>query len=82
MAAEVARALGPSRDPGPISGEAAEHARRTAAVAERTLATLSTDGWRAVLGSGITIDRAHRLGADRVTERSGADPLALRAART
>ena len=82
MAAEVARALETSRDISPLSGEAAQHARRTAAVAGRTLTTLSSDGWRAVLGSGVTIDRAHRLGADRVTERTGANPLAARAART
>jgi hypothetical protein len=79
MAAEVTRGLERSRDVGPLSGDATGHATRAAAVAERTLAQLSTDGWRAVLGSGIQVDRAHRLGADAVAER--ATPFDLFAAR-
>ena len=70
MAAEVSEGLMGSREAGPLSGEAAEHAARAAAVAERTLAELSTDGWRAVLGSAVQRDRGHRLGADAVTERT------------
>jgi hypothetical protein len=79
MAAEVARGLDRSRNAGPITGDAGAHAARAAAVAERTLQALSTDGWRAILGSGIQVDRAHRLGADAVAERTGGfDIFAMR----
>jgi hypothetical protein len=72
MADEVARGLARSRTVGPFTGEAADHALRAAAVAERTLERLSTHGWRAILGSGIEVDPAHRLGADAVAERTTA----------
>ena len=79
MAAEVADGLAASREVVTVGGEAAEHARRAAQVAYRTLDELATEGWRAILGSGVAVDRTHRLGADAVAERVGAaDPLATR----
>lgn len=74
-AAAVAAGLRGARSPGSLAGTALDHARRSVAAAEETLAALEDGGWRAFVDQPLGLGAAP--GAEAVMERTEAfDALA------
>lgn len=71
----VAAGLRGARSPGSLAGTALDHALRSVAAAEETLAALEDGGWRGYVDQPLGLRAA--LGAEAVMERTEAfDPLA------